>query len=205
MNVIALESSRVTGSRGWVSRPIVVMAAIALALSVVLAPSSGEASEDQPCTFGEARALFEAMPPLFHFKPLEGTEEYPDCQFRLFWHGETVTFTEDDWFLAGAVGFVEYRDLDLSRHEAIAELDRFTSRLWFAPVSGGVVGDVVEQALMESGFKSFRSPVFGLVVYKHVGVITRLPAGEYLSAWDLYFDEVLVQRFEVTIHILPSG
>jgi hypothetical protein len=197
----------------WVGSRAALVVALVLLAGVVVLPAPAQAERERSCSYGEAAALFEALPPLFTFKPREDPDGYPDCQFRLFLDGETVTFTEDDWFLAGAVYFLPYQWFGLTRDEAIEVLDTIESRLWIAEVDDGVAGDLVEQTLMHTGYRGFHSPFFGLVVYRQVGLITRLPVGEYQSVFEEVFGDVfpldellgdLEWRSEVIIRVLPT-
>jgi hypothetical protein len=194
----------------WVGSRAALVVALVLVTGVVVQPAPAQADRERPCSYGEAAALFQALPPLATFQPREDPDAYPDCQFRLFLDGETVTFTEDDWFLAGAVYFLPYSDFGLTREEAIRVLDTIESRLWFAEIDDGVAGDLVEQTLMHSGYRGFHHPFFGLVVYRQVGLITQLPVGEYRSVFEddmpdnPYIPGGLFHS-EVTIKILPAG
>jgi hypothetical protein len=67
------------------------------------------------------------IPHFLHEPRLTG---YPNRQYRLYLDGADVTFSEDDWFLAGIVLYWEYEALGISREAGIAELERIggTSR-----------------------------------------------------------------------------
>jgi hypothetical protein len=156
------------------------------------------------CSYGDAMAVFQALPPLFYHQPRDAL--LPACQYRAFFDGEHVTFYEDDWFVGGSVFFWEYQQLGMSREEGIAELEKLTARLWLSEIGpGGEVGSPVEQPLMETGYKSLDTLDFGLTVYRHDGVILHLPPVDYLSTWEVSWEGEVIEHYEMTIHVLPTG
>lgn len=154
------------------------------------------------CSYGHTRSLLEAFPPFFHYQPPRF--EYPDCQYRVFLDGEEVTFKEGDWILAGSVLFLEYRQLGLTREEAIAILEGIEQRLWLAEIQpNGQLGTIVEKEILEAGFKDFPSPIFGHSVYKSTGAIMQLEPGQYLSIYQATFEGDVLES-EMVVRVIAS-
>jgi len=83
---------------------------------------------------------------------------------------------------AGIVWFSDYKELGLTREQAIAEIELSEDRVWLAEVlPGGGMGALVEQPLMRTSFKDTIHDVLGHIVYQHRAFIAQLSAGEYLS------------------------
>lgn len=172
----------------------------ALLASLLWTPARNATADEVHCSRGDARAVWEAFATKLF---VEG--DYPPCQYRLFWGGQHVTFHEDDWFVGGNSLFIAYDQEGLTREQAIAELERLSGRLWLSMIDpNGKVGPAVEQTLMETTYKDMVLPGFGLIVFRHVGVILHLPPGDYLSTWHLLQDGRVIDRARVTVHVLPT-
>lgn len=177
---------------------------VGVVLVASLVPASGTAARaDQTrCSYGDARALFQAFVPFFAHQPRETL--YPECQYRAFFDGDHVTFFEGDWFVAGSVFFFDYRNVGVSREAAIADLERFTSRLWLSEIGpGGAPGAALEQSLSRTAYKDLDTVAFGLIVYRHDGVLLHLTRGDYLSRWELSYEGEVIQQAYMTVHVLP--
>jgi hypothetical protein len=136
--------------------------------------TAASASIDPPCTYGDASALFETFPVTTDPPPP------PPCQYRLFFHNQTFTYTEDEFFLGGFVTRLPYGD-NASRSQAIAELEATSIRVWLAEVTPGGTGPLVEQVVERTQIKSHVTEALGTYVWAQWGIIRQLPAGEYLS------------------------
>jgi hypothetical protein len=195
-------------------RLISLLAAVLLMTGLMAVPAApAEAAKDQPCTQGDAQALFETLVVANQILLREGADHpWADtlihCQFRFFWEGgdpllgQPVKFSEDDIFLGGLVYFLPYQDLGLTRREAVAILEQVEVRTWLAEVTDGSVGSPVEQPLMETVVKSTATADLGLLVHKQWGYIAQLPAGTYVStteATDPFSDAEYLWRVEVVI------
>lgn len=158
------------------------------------------AADEVHCSRGDALAVWQAFATMVY---VEGG--YPPCQYRLFWDREQVTFHEDDWFVGGNSLYILYEQEGLTREQAIAELERLTGRLWLSEIDpSGKVGPAVEQTLMETAYKDMVFADLGLFVFRHVGVILHLRPGDYLSTWQLLRDGKVIDRANVTVHVLPT-
>ena len=196
----------------WPRRLIsAVLGFLTAGLLLTAAPASSAAVEE-PCSRGDALAVFDSFPT---FVTLEGG--YPPCQYRLFWDREHVTFHDGDWFVGGIAYFFtdeELQQFGMTRQEGIAELENIAGRLWLATIGPrGKVGTLIEQSLMTSGYKDGRLGDEG-VVYRQDGIILNLPPGDYLSVyeescgsefWEQFgCREEKVYRYEVILHVLPD-
>jgi hypothetical protein len=137
-------------------------------------------------------------------RPMVG-EAVGNCQYRLFVDGETVTFSEDDFFLGGIVELSDWKAQGITRKEGIQQIADTTDRAWLAPVlSDGTLGSPVEQTLLVTSYKDGFNPIFGRFVYQHRGFITQLEPGEYLSIWEGTFEGEIFTA-SVRLIITPSG
>lgn len=168
----------------------VLLSTLALSASTMEVLHATEASAE-PCTTGDALAMFEALQVATNVMRPRGIEApklldtLSRCQYRLFRNGATFTFSEEDTFLGGVLWLYDYDNLGLTREEAIADLESIQDRVWLAEVQpGGATGPWVEQPLMRTAYKNIESAVFGLTVLQHRAFITRLPPGEYWSYWE---------------------
>jgi hypothetical protein len=187
-----------TSRRRWRSLVGVVLAGL------LWTPASSATAETTECSRGDAAALFEQPIMLIFNQPGEGLS--PACQYRLFFDGREFTFSEGDWFLGGVNYLYAYKQVGVTRTDAIADLEKYESRLWLSEISpGGVIGPAVEQTLMETGYRDAMHPVFGQVVYRQDGVILQLPPGDYLSTFEETYDGEFVVHAEVILHILSTG
>ena len=179
----------------------------------VVARSAGGMVDDR-CSPGDARALLESLPISNEIFLREGpdhpwAETLLTCQYRLFWEsghpvlGQPVSFSQEDHFLGGIVGFVPYENLGMTRAEAEAILAAVEVRIGLAEVTEGGVGELVRQPVLESAFKQAMTDRLGLVLWKQWGFITSLPRGEYLSVTELarplFFEDEF--RFSVSLFI----
>ena len=182
------------------TRRVSVGAIVAGLLSV---PAPVAVADATTCSYGDAVAVFQAFVPFFNHQPRD--DFLPACQYRAFFDGEHVTFQENDWFVGGIVWFADYQQLGQTREEGIAELEKYTDRLWLSEIGpDGEVGTPVEQSLMETAYKNLDTPDFGLIVYQHRGVILHLPPGDYLSTLEISFEGAVIEVDEVTVHVLPT-
>ena len=182
----------------WAIRAWVAMDVAGLFSVAPVAPAT--ANVRPPCSYGDAKALVEAFPPL-----VVVAGDYPPCQYRLFWDGEHVTFQEADWFVGGVVSFWDYQRSGITRAEAIVELEKYTDRLWLSQIGpGGAVGTPVELTLANTGYKNTYRKELGLVVYRHSTVILHLPPGDYLSTLVSSYEGEVYEVDEVTLHVLPA-
>jgi hypothetical protein len=198
-------------------RLISLLATVLLVSLLGGAPAApADTGKSRPCTLGDARATFETLEVANEILLREGADHpWADtlihCQFRLFWEdghpllGQPVTFSEDDIFLGGVVDFLPYRDLGLTRSEAVEILEQEEIRTWLAEVTDGVIGSPVEQPLMETTVKSTMTADFGLVVAKQWGYITQLPAGTYLSTTEASHPIWGDESWTVEVIITPSA
>jgi hypothetical protein len=178
-------------------RSVVGCAVVLMVAAVGMPPA---AAGPGACSYGQAGAVHEAWIPHFLHEPR--TTQYPDCQFRLYLDGEEVTFTDQDWFLAGIVVYVEYEALGMSRTEAIADMDSVGHRLWFTPIlPGGGFGTPEEQALSRTAYRNTDSPLERLV-YNSIGVILRLSPGDYLSHYEQTYQGDVFEA-DVIVHVVP--
>lgn len=152
----------------------------------------GHSVTPSECSLGDAQALFNTIEIANEILVRSGAthpwaQTLLHCQYRLFWEnghpvlGQPVTFAEDDYFLGGVVAFIPYKQLGMSRAEAIDILKLIQVRTWLAKVTENEIGDLVEQPLMESAIDNSMTASFGLVVARQWGFIGQLPAGEYVS------------------------
>jgi hypothetical protein len=177
----------------------------------VLAPvaPATAASNEPPCSHGDALAVFES------FGTFTRLHDVLSCEYRLYEDGRHYTFNDEDWFAGGIAWFFTDEELEqfgMTRQEGIAELETITNRLWLAKIGPrGKVGTPVEQSLMQTAYKD--TSLFGGLVYTHYGVILNLPPGDYLSIYEESCGSEFLQEFfcgdkvfhaEVTLHVLPS-
>jgi hypothetical protein len=170
------------------------LTALVVVLTFIALPTAHAADADEPCTFGDARALLNELP--LSFRLADGSDDQPGlgglfgrCQFRLYQDRETVTFSDEDYILGGIVMFWTYEDLEAfgwTRAEAIADLELATDHVEIARVVGGVVGTFEEVPLIVTNYRDIFGP-FGHAVFNHRAFITKLPAGEYLVRWTLAY------------------
>lgn len=143
------------------------------------------ATEAASCTRGDVEALFQA--PLVAFDLYFGlgttnplAANVLTCQYRLFLptypDGSPITFHEGEPFLGGVV-FFEPFDSELGLQFS----DDIEVRVWLTEVTESGPGEPVEQTVLESPVKLHDVPGVGLAVAKQWGIITALPAGEYVS------------------------
>lgn len=159
----------------------------------IVSPTPNESLQPQyattagtTCTRGDVEALLEW--PFVAFDQYLAGESHPradlieTCQYRLFLptypDGSPITFREGEPFLGGVV-FGEPFDSDQPSASA-QELDKIEVRNWLTEVTVAGQGDPIEQTVLKSGLK--RALRGGEVVtVRQWGVITALPAGEYVS------------------------
>jgi len=163
------------------------LSALIVVLTFIAFLALPAAASDQPCSYGDAKALLNQAPVAFRLS--DGSAHQPGlgglvgrCQFRLYQDGETVTFSDEDYFLGGIILFYTYAELEefgFTRAEAIADLKLATDRVEIASVVGGDVGAFADVPLIVTRYRDAFGPP-GHVVYNHRAFITRLPAGEYL-------------------------
>ena len=151
---------------------------------------SAKLKAEPSCTIGDAQAMFQVLPIPAYVMLSRGIERpklvdtLSQCQYRVFLDGFTFTFSEEDVFLGGVSYLYDYKQLGVTRQEAISELETYQDRVWLAEVlPGGAIGPWVEQPLMRTAYKNIQTTDFGLIVYHQRGFITQLPPGEYLSFW----------------------
>jgi hypothetical protein len=125
--------------------------------------------------------------------PSSLTEAFTQCQYRLFFDGETIVFRSGDVFLGGVNVNWDFETLDAlgaTRAEAIADLQAQQTRVWLAPLEAdGSIGELVEQTLERTPYKNGISPSGRRVVQQHRAFITSLPPGEYVSVFEATWDE----------------
>jgi hypothetical protein len=146
-----------------------------------------------PCTYGEAQHSFQAP-----YTSINPDIPYPfgnECQYRLFRDGETVTFCEDDFILGGVIWFADYPVLDMSRQEAIADIELNEDHVWI---------DGVEMPLMDTGIKDGQHPFFGKVVYKQRAFIAQLSVGEHTSYYENFHPDYGLFTSTVHLVVLPG-
>lgn len=128
-----------------------------------------------------------------------------NCQYRFFLtekpNGNPWEFCEDELFLGGAVVLLPYVEAGLSRQEAVEELDRLGSILYFGPVSGAIS----EQSLVETNDKEVVLPDRGNTVYTQDAFITQQPPGTYLSSWTQTFDGAPQATIDVLVHVVTHA
>jgi hypothetical protein len=185
-----------------------LMALAALTGSAVLLPSTSAPAAEDTCTQEKVDGIFQTFP-IQYVNYLQGRpvlgEAVGNCQYRLFFDGETVTFSEEDVFLGGIVEFSDYKAQGITRKQGIQQIANTTDRVWLAPVlSDGTPGSPVEQLLSVTGYKDAIHPIFGRIVYQHRAFITQLEPGEYLSIWEGTFEGEI---FTATVRLIitPSG
>lgn len=180
---------------------LAVAIAFTLSLPLLSGPVASEETQYHPCTTGDAQALLQALPIATNIlrrgqdRPglVEGLQE---CQYRLFWDGDTVEFCESDAFLGGVTYIADYKNLGMTQEEAIAALEAYDDRVFI---------DGQEQQLLRTTYKQFVSIVFGLSIYQHRALILQLPPGDYVSVWQNSHPEEGVIHATVHIHILPDS
>ncbi len=185
-------------------RLITTIAVVMMAIGVT-APAQAE--RRLTCGPGEVNAAFQALPVGFHIVNEQGSNNkmaglggaIAACQYRVFFDGATFTFREGEPFVGGIIWLNEYKDLGISRQEAIADINTIVDT-----VTLNKVGDPpVEQDLMSSAFKNFEHPQLGQTVYQSRGFITELEVGTYESLWVASISGVPIASAEVTIEIIP--
>lgn len=183
-------------------RSLALLIALVASLLPGVSPVVGASAATQPerCTIGDASALFQVSPLPNQVMRPRGQDHpglldaYSRCQYRLFRDGETFTFCQDDFFLAGTVAFFDYKAAGVSRAEAIAEMELFNDRVWL---------DGVEQALSRTAYKDLNSVTLGLTVYQVRGFIAHLPPGDHVSVWVGSYPGTPDDIATVYLHILP--
>lgn len=181
------------------------------ALTFIVLPAANAAASDQPCSYGDARALLNQAPVAFRLD--DGSDHQPGlgglvgrCQFRLYQDGETVTFSDEDYILGGILIFRTYEELEemgWTRAEAIADMKLTTDYVEIASVVGGEVGTFEDVPLIVTHYRDASSPI-GHLVYNHRAFITRLPAGEHLVRWTHSYQGVPVVTSTVRVVITAS-
>ena len=174
---------------GRVWTGLVVLAVVAC---VGIQPARAETGD--PCTYGGAQALLQAVPVAASRSDLsEETGIQPhlgglwdECQFRLYEDKQTVTFQEDDYILGGIAVWWTYDEMaqfGFSRAEAIEDLQRITDRIEIATVDGrGGRPRFEPVSVIVTPYRD--AQLFGTqIVYNHRAFIAKLPAGEYLVRW----------------------
>jgi len=148
--------------------------------------TTANAAAATACTLGDVEALLEA--PFVAFDWYLAGESHPrgdlveSCQYRFFLptypDGSPITFGEGEPFLGGVVFWVPF---DSDRPYASAqELEKTEVRNWLTEVTDAGQGSPIEQTVRTSGLKQAvrREEV---VTVRQWGVITALPAGQYIS------------------------
>jgi hypothetical protein len=175
-------------------------ASTVLSVAPIAEASSDAASLRQSCTMGDAEAVFQALPVAAGVMRPRG-QDHPglleasfNCQYRLWFDGESFTFCEDDVIVGGIVYFWEYKALGIARDAAIADIELFTDRVWL---------NGVEQLLRRTAYKDANLAGLGTSVYQHRAFITQLPAGDYVSVLEETHPGLPDFTATVEIHILP--
>jgi hypothetical protein len=185
-----------------------LMTGLLFTAAPAMAADMGDETDVNGCSYGDALAVFNAFPAVFLHDPTdEPWPVYPDCQYRMWDRGNDFTFHDDDWFLAGAAYAYDYVAAGVTREEAIAELDRYSDRLWLTklvPGTNKAAGASVEQPVLLTAYIDAVHPEGGLIVIRQAGAILQLPAGDYLSYNEVAYQGKVVWRARVTLHILPS-
>ncbi len=180
-----------------------------LTVGLLLTAAPGASADTTACSQGDALAVFNAFGAIFIHDPQDDPwPAYPDCQYRMWAHGEHFTFQEDDWFLTGATYAYPYQAAGVTRDEAIAELAKYSDRLWLTKLQPGTrkaIGPAVEQPLTLTAYSDAVHPEDGLLVYRQTGAILHLPPGDYLSFNENKYDGKIRWRNTVILHILPTG
>lgn len=159
-------------------------------------PTAAAVHPDRYCTYADAELVFHHM--LLAYKLwLDGnhsrlTDAFTRCQYRLFFNGQTFTFRQGDVFLGGINLFWDYetmKTLGITRAAAIADLEATKTRAWLARVQpDGHLGHLVEQPLKRTPYTNGMHPDLGPVVQQHRAFITSLPAGEYVSVFEMTWE-----------------
>jgi hypothetical protein len=180
----------------------------------VLACGSGSAADASPtlCTNGMAHALLQVHPVTAHVMELRGNirprlvDARHECSYRVFHDGQHYYFDEGDVILGGVTWLSDYVAAGITRAEAVADIERSVDRVWLAEgTEGGPIGELVEQPLTYTAFKSVISPVLGHVVYQHRAFISQLPPGDYVSVWVNTLPGEPDASATVYLHIQPNS
>lgn len=156
------------------------------------------------CTLGNVETVFQAPFVVFGFygssHPLADLVE--SCQYRLFLptypDGSPITFDEGEPFLGGIV-FTEPFDSD-QPNASVQELEKIEVQNWLTEVTEAGFGDPIEQTVRKSAVKqAVRNGE--LVTAQQWGVITALPAGEYVSTTVANYAGELFDSWTVNIFI----
>ena len=177
-----------------------VLVSLAIVAAAGLAPSAAAPARPDACTDGDAKALLQVLPQaaLLRGSGVEApqiVDSLERCQYRVFFHGATFTFSEHDVILGGVVWRWDYAEQDMSRAEAIAEIEAIEDRVWI---------DGVEQQLERTTFKDMVHPLFGRVVFQHRAFTIKLPPGTYTSLWESVDPVFGTSSATVTLVITPG-
>jgi hypothetical protein len=201
--------ARVRGS--LVSRSARVAVGMFVAATMVLSGTIAGAAEPA-CTTADAHLVFQQGERGFLLLFQGETDRriadlVRRCQYRLFLHGQTFTFRENDVFLGGNFLFKAESELEAlgwTRRQAVAYLESIETRVWLAPVlPDGSIGERVEQELRQTPVKTLPKTPSGKVFATHVAFTAQLAAGDYVSFYhhkapDLEFETM------VHLHIVPA-
>jgi hypothetical protein len=183
---------------------------VLLTILMLVTPLRGVDREVEPCGIGDAQAMFQVLViPVAIMRPRgidqsKLVDSLSRCQYRLFSNGATYTFSEYDVFLGGIVWLGDYKARGITRQDAIAEIEATDDRVWMAELGpAGEIGELVEQPLMRTSYKTIPHPVFGMTVYQQRAFITQLPPGEYVSVWESTFQGA-IETATVHLNITPA-
>ncbi len=177
-----------------------------LILVVIFLGASRSAQAGPPerhCGMGEVQAALQALPVGF-YTVSNGLSDIKmgglgagvaNCQYRLFFDGQTFTFSTSNRILGGVVYMLDYQDQGMTRSEAIQAILAIQDRVFLGPEGG----PLVEQELTTTTFKDMVHPALGHIVYQHRAIITQLPPGEYESLW--MFSHPVIPDFSATVHL----
>ena len=176
------------------ARTLALFAVCVVGLAAGTVAAAG-AAPTSPCTYGEAEHTFQAP-----FTSIDPDVPFPtfgnECQYRLYADGETMTFCEGDFVLGGVIYFWEYPVLDISREEAIADIELNEDRVSI---------DGIWMPLMDTGIKDGQNPFFGKVVYKQRAFIAQLSVGEHTSYWENFHPDYGLSTSTVDLVVLPRA
>jgi hypothetical protein len=166
------------------------------------APGSQGTGGQGRCTVGDAQALFQVLAVPYSVMKLRGQDHpgllaaFDECQYRLFFDGESFTFCEADVIVGGVVLFWDYKAVGISRAAAIADLEQSVDRVWL---------NGQEQVLQRTGYKNVNSPDFGLIVYQQRAFIAQLAPGDYVSVYLSTYPGFPDFTATVQLHVLPRA
>lgn len=184
--------------------------ALALALVACIGPQPALAQTEEPCSYGDAQALLLEVPVAATQSDRSDRPHlgglWKECQFRLYEHGETFTFGEDDYILGGIAWWWSYEEMEefgWSREEAIADLQLVTDRVEIAVVNRGKREPFEPVPLILTSYRD--AQLFGThIVFNHRAFIAQLPAGDYLVRWTESYPGFPDSKATVRLLVTPS-